>query len=323
MGLVRNPALAHDIPIWQVARATSAAPTYFKPAKIDKLEYLDGGFGATNNPCMEILDEVRIMNNRNKDCVNTIVSIGTGKNSKVSRWTKSKRPGSRYLNYLNFAKKWASESETTHQKMLKEQKTLAFDYFRFNVEEGLDRMKLDEWHARGSSRVTVGKCVDSIRRKFKRTKHVERDDLDQREKPDAANDSSSTLSQAGPPFTLHTRVPKWLQPRNKTLEVITKHTEAYLEDPAVQSEIKRCAKVLVKGRRERARNDPQRWEKACFDTWYRCTIAECPRGEKVYHDRKKFELHVLDKHRSQFRKTPAEEKEKLDHALDTFKIIVQ
>ena len=150
---------------------------------------------------MEILDEVRIMNNYNKDCVNTIVSIGTGKNNKVSRWTKSKRPGSRHLNYLNFAKKWASESETTHQKMLKMQKTLAFDYFRFNVEEGLDRMKLDEWHARGSSRVTVGKCVDSTRRKFKRTKHVERDDLDQREKPAAANDFSSTLSQA----SLHSR----------------------------------------------------------------------------------------------------------------------
>lgn len=53
----RNPSPAHDIPIWQVARATCAAPAYFKPAMIDGQEYLDGGFG-TNNPCAEIFYEV-------------------------------------------------------------------------------------------------------------------------------------------------------------------------------------------------------------------------------------------------------------------------
>ena len=59
--LNRDPNTAHDIPIWQVARATSAAPTYFESPSINGFEYVDGGFGA-NNPCAEICKEVRRTN---------------------------------------------------------------------------------------------------------------------------------------------------------------------------------------------------------------------------------------------------------------------
>lgn len=76
--LNRNPNTAHDIPIWQVARATSAAPTYLESPSIDGFEYVDGGFGA-NNPCAETYEEVRRMNNNSKRCVSTNLSIGTGK----------------------------------------------------------------------------------------------------------------------------------------------------------------------------------------------------------------------------------------------------
>lgn len=136
--LDRNPALAHDIPIWQVARATSAAPTYFKPAKIDYLEYLDGGFGGTNNPSTEICEEVRRMNNRAKGCVNVVFSIGTGENNKTSRWRKGNgwKPGSRFINYVNFAKKWASESEPRHNDMVKDQNNSGLKYYRLNVNTG-------------------------------------------------------------------------------------------------------------------------------------------------------------------------------------------
>ena len=45
----KDRSLLPDIKIWEAARATSAAPTYFKPLKVGDYELLDGGLGA-NNP---------------------------------------------------------------------------------------------------------------------------------------------------------------------------------------------------------------------------------------------------------------------------------
>ena len=119
----RNPGPAHDLPIWQVARATSAAPTYFKEVTIEKQRYLDGGFGA-NNPTVEIYEEVRRMNNNNDKSTGSIISIGTGKNNEqriLSRKDRLKelfKAGlGKYLGYINFAKKWATNSETAHLDM--------------------------------------------------------------------------------------------------------------------------------------------------------------------------------------------------------------
>ena len=153
-----NPAQAHNVPIWQVARATAAAPTYFKPVVIDGLEHLDGGFEA-NNPCEEIYDEVMKMNNRYEKCTNLILSIGTGKNNKMNRF-QGKWFG-RYWNYLNFARKWATDSERTHEKMLQNRarSRFKFNYYRLNVEDGLDLMKLDGWRARGPLKTYLDSVV--------------------------------------------------------------------------------------------------------------------------------------------------------------------
>lgn len=51
-----------DIPLWKLIRASSAAPTYFRPIRIDiggagKQEYgvfVDGGVGMTNNPALQL-----------------------------------------------------------------------------------------------------------------------------------------------------------------------------------------------------------------------------------------------------------------------------
>lgn len=48
----RNPqdiSLLPDIKIWEAARATSAAPYYFKPMQVGPYKLVDGGLGA-NNP---------------------------------------------------------------------------------------------------------------------------------------------------------------------------------------------------------------------------------------------------------------------------------
>ena len=61
--------------IWEVARATSAAPTYFLPITIDDVEYGDGGTG-WNNPTKEAIAEAR---NKWPNCpIGILVSIGTG-----------------------------------------------------------------------------------------------------------------------------------------------------------------------------------------------------------------------------------------------------
>lgn len=387
--LDRNPDMAHDIPIWQVARATSAAPTYFKPPIIDGLEYVDGGFGA-NNPCAEIYEEVRIMNNNSKRCASIILSIGTGKNNESRR---VKGTGfQRYLNYLNFAKKWASDSEQTHLAMLKAKNEQKFDYFRLNVEEGLDQMKLDEWRARSALRIKTGERIGTLRSTSTKDRRKDEqkagagatsdhranvpeerngnlqngtgiiylsgnEDIDhaaleasteeaentppQRTAPDAATSAptaylehvvdgvssnghspSTSVSESKPdPVANETKVPKWFQPKNRTLESIRKSTEDYLLRPETIRDIERCAKLLVDGRRGRAKSDPQRWERACFGTWYQCRIPGCPRGEKEYEKRWQLQKHLLDKHKAEFTRAP-EGKRNLDRALDSCKIVV-
>ncbi|KAL8826143.1 MAG: hypothetical protein Q9191_003981 [Dirinaria sp. TL-2023a] len=312
--LDRNPGPAHDVPIWEVARATSAAPTYFKPAKIDHRKYLDGGFGETNNPSIEIYDEVRRMNNDSNDCISILVSIGTGKNKKMSQWTDKKLRGLQYINYINFAKAWASQSETQHTAMMKEEKKFRFVYERLNVEDGLDTMKLDEWRTTARIRVGLGKCVGKWRHWFAKDncsgKGAENDD------------STGSTLQAETLKACDACIPEWLQFRNKTIDRITRNTNLYLENAEVQKQIQKCAKILVEGRRARALKDPQRWEKACFSAWYQCAVDGCPRGEKEYLDRKKLQSHLLDKHGDIYKTMTDEDVKNLETTLDSFKIVV-
>ena len=61
--------------IWQVGRATSAAPTFFAPIEIEDVLYGDGGTG-WNNPTKEAISEARnIWPNRP---IGIVISIGTG-----------------------------------------------------------------------------------------------------------------------------------------------------------------------------------------------------------------------------------------------------
>ncbi|MDA8262749.1 MAG: patatin-like phospholipase family protein [Actinomycetota bacterium] len=72
----------HDLPMWMAGRATSAAPTYFEPARFhpasEKL-LLDGGVYA-NNPAMCAFAEV-VKYRRNFDM--QMVSLGTGSSKRA------------------------------------------------------------------------------------------------------------------------------------------------------------------------------------------------------------------------------------------------
>lgn len=94
--------VTHDFPMWQVARATSAAPTYFEPARLESTHsgdywaLIDGGVFA-NNPAACALVEARTQFPKARDFL--VCSIGTGiltrriayndaRNWGVARWAK-------------------------------------------------------------------------------------------------------------------------------------------------------------------------------------------------------------------------------------------
>ena len=351
---------------------------------IDGLEYVDGGFGATNNPCEEVYDEVKKMNNNAKNCAKIIVSVGTGKNNKISRIHGQGL--SRYWNYLNFAMKWATDSERTHANMVKAKNALdppdTFHYRRFNVEHGLDTMKLDEWRARRSLRTKLGVCIGKIKSQNARARlksarqpgaiagegqstvekgehsqngtvkseaeseaKAARDGSPKRERTQSHSDptgsghsdtaSLSEVKEIG--ATIHVDntvaggtpindavagIPKWLLPKNKTIEIIRKHTEAYLKRAEVSEWIEECASILVDGRRGRSRSNKQRWERACFGAWYQCKVRGCPRGEKKYLQEKDLVKHLKDKHREQFGRR-SEDNEELEIMLEICKKVVR
>jgi predicted acylesterase/phospholipase RssA len=77
--------------IWQAARATTAAPSFFKEMYIDNprpgIRYIDGGLGH-NNPSEVALDEARrVWPNIKHFC---LISVGTGHKKAVSIFDRSK-----------------------------------------------------------------------------------------------------------------------------------------------------------------------------------------------------------------------------------------
>lgn len=252
------------------------------------------------------------MNNGSNRCINIILSVGTGKNNSTNRFGGTGL--FRYLNYENFARKWASNSEKAHVDMLRtvHGSNVKLHYCRLNVEHGLDLMKMDEWRYRGSLRLRTGRCIAKLRERPRKTKILDsasNSNEDRIQKKTTNRMDASVLGRTP-------RIPKWFQPKNITLESIETHTSTYLEQTDVREWIQECAQILVKGRRERAKMDPLRWEKSCFRAWFQCVVKNCPRGEKEYESRTKIRRHLLNKHEAQLEK-PIEE------VLDACKILVR
>jgi Patatin-like phospholipase len=233
-----NPGYAHRIPIWQVARATSAAPTYFNAITIDDHKFLDGGFG-TNNPAEEIYREVCQMNGNNKSSVGLLVSIGTGQ-SKMSRFATATGSLSKYLTFLRAAKQMAVDGEKVHQRMQNDNLPTPENgprrYYRFNVP--YTRAKQPNTEAEEPARRP-------------RTKPL----------GDMALDEWKTESKV------------FQRSCNTTLRDIKAATEAYLSDPKVQVDFDKVARLLVTARRERCRTED--WELVSTGTQYRCVYTQC------------------------------------------------
>lgn len=132
-----DPQMA-ECKIWEVARATSAATTYFRsiPCGRDNVEFIDAGFGY-NNPCRILLDEARTVFPKCKLSHFTVLSIGSGikKNIGISNSRSS---------ILLALKDMASDSDRVAIEMFKD--LSLGKYHRFNVLSGLENVRLADWN---------------------------------------------------------------------------------------------------------------------------------------------------------------------------------
>lgn len=146
-----NPGPAHNIPTWEVARATTAAPGYFKEMKIGNTTHLDGGFGNANNPALFAWWEVSQMSGDNQNAIALTISIGTGLRRPVTPFSNDPFIG-KWRAMFRFAAHIASDSEETHRVMVRQHKSASRSgqYHRFNVDQGLEDIKLGEWKTRST-----------------------------------------------------------------------------------------------------------------------------------------------------------------------------
>jgi hypothetical protein len=124
-----------DCKIWEIARATSAATTFFPSCScgLQEIEFIDAGFGH-NNPTEVLLGEAVKLFSPEK--INCILSIGTGLDGVVP--VKNSR-----RSIINALSKMASNSQAVHRRLTE---LLPEDiYFRFNVTRGLDDIVLFDW----------------------------------------------------------------------------------------------------------------------------------------------------------------------------------
>lgn len=142
------------LPIWKVARATSAAPGYFAPIKIETgngseaRTFKDAGFGS-NNPSEEAYRDI-INKHGGITHMGPFISIGTGKKPPLKMF--SKRPGnlSDFIANARTVLSLPSRTEPAHIRM----RELAypdgeerFPYYRFEGGSELGEVDLGEWES--------------------------------------------------------------------------------------------------------------------------------------------------------------------------------
>jgi predicted acylesterase/phospholipase RssA len=149
--------------IWEAARATSAASSFFDPIRINiggvGEEFVDGATGA-NNPVQELWNEAKDMWNpeplpldSNLKC---IVSIGTG-----VPCVEPFRTG--LLEIGNTLVRMSTETERTAEAFQRAHSDLddTNRYFRFNVRNGLEKVGLEDSSQKDTVMAVTRRYVES------------------------------------------------------------------------------------------------------------------------------------------------------------------
>ena len=152
--------------ICQAALATSAATTFFEPVSIEDCTFADGGLGA-NNPVEEVEGEaMNIWCSETRGLeplVKCFISIGTGHpGKKAFEDSMIKFLGQTMVDI-------ATETEHTERKFIARW-AKHFDekrYFRFNVDQGLQNVGLDEYKEKGKIKAATREYLTHAAQKLR------------------------------------------------------------------------------------------------------------------------------------------------------------
>ncbi len=198
--------------IWEAARATSAAPSFFKPISIKipppAITYVDGALGYNNPSQLALLEAQRIWNCADKEAC--LVSIGTGQQlaasiihesqlesdlemqrsifksvqsslsslaSNIPYWNTAKNIPPGVLALLKMASALTNivtNTEAVHDA-LQRHADQKFPYFRFNVERNVGDIGLEDWkkvHALTTHTTAYMRTYELEKRKVMCAKYV-------------------------------------------------------------------------------------------------------------------------------------------------------
>ena len=144
----------YNCTIWEAARATSAAPTFFKIIMIGPdgsgIEYVDAGIGC-NNPVKEVIAEAARVFGEDAP-IAVIVSIGTGQSGSVGLTKPDAFQKWLPTNLISVLKEIATDSGRVAEEMERKYKNASGLYNRLDVDRGLQSVSLDEWKKLGDVR---------------------------------------------------------------------------------------------------------------------------------------------------------------------------
>lgn len=134
--------------IWEAARATTAAPTFFKRIAIGeegqaKEEFIDGALGC-NNPTTQVLEEARAIFGDGRP-VRCLISIGSGHPGTIGLAKPDAFQNILPKDLIQVLKKIATNCESIANDLRKRFEDLERFYFRFNVAHGAQGISLEEW----------------------------------------------------------------------------------------------------------------------------------------------------------------------------------
>ena len=138
---------ASEAKIWEAARATSAAPTFFEPISIGGILYADAGTG-WNNPTIEAIAEAhKIWPNRPIGC---LLSIGTGLENarQLRRHTLASERSYRLKLVATYCVDSSSKCEQIHRRVCSNfppRIVVDHNYFRWNVPRVVSAIGIEEW----------------------------------------------------------------------------------------------------------------------------------------------------------------------------------
>lgn len=136
-----------DCKIWEAARATTAAPMFFKDITIQggsvAKRFVDAAVGY-NNPTEELLDEAARVFYRTRK-IGAVVSLGTGTKRKTLLSPKDVGHTAYAISVAKTMKNQTVDPEAVHRRVQNTFKDVPSTYFRFNVPGAAEKFSLDAW----------------------------------------------------------------------------------------------------------------------------------------------------------------------------------